>query len=154
MRKHWIELAAIVLLAVLALVVWFHNAPQESPFKSYFSQAEQFEESQNWELARAAWLFARHHADTMYDQRTVDGNPTFYGRVISGAQVYCDYRVAMTFERQGDYAQAVEQLKQVLATPALTINAYLGSNGAREIAKDLSYVREVQAGSPSPCERG
>jgi len=143
MRTRWLWIAPVV-LAVVLVVVTRDREVKESAYKSFLNQAQQYEDSQNWEMARAAWLFARDNADTLYDQRTVDGNPAFYRKVISGAKVYCDYGIAMTYEREGDYEEAIKRLDVVLATPAETINAYLGPNGAEEIAKDLAYVHEVQ----------
>jgi len=123
-----------VLIAVVATsVVWLLagillNARDTHDYASYSSIAEQHEQQKEWDLAKAAWLSARVNADAISNS-TQEAN---------GRKAYCDYRIGMNYAKEEQDELAIANLKLALATPASDIDSFMGRNGAKGMAEDLS----------------
>ena len=125
---------SLVALLLLVTVLW-RSLPTSAP---YYVIAEQHRDNGEWELERAAWFMAKTNIDTT--------PPARRGEI--GRRAYYEYRIAMTYERQGLYALGIAHLENALAAPASEIDVYVG-NGAEEMQKDLNELVRLAHEGPA-----
>ena len=134
MRKKNIYIVALVAVVALPALWVLLGSNIEKPkvyaYETYCQTAEEHEKENEWDLARAAWLYAKANVDPISNSLPE----------VNGRKAYCEYRIAMTYEREGHIELAIAHIQQALATPAADINCFMGNNGAEEMAKDLSSL--------------
>lgn len=125
-----VTLAALLCFAVVGSV---RLAPTEAPSVPFYDIAEVHEKNGQWKLARAAWFKAKHNL----------GHPSARREV--GRKAYCEYRIGMTYEREGQLALAIAHVQNALRTPASEIDIYMGRNGAKGMQEDLDDLRAAKS---------
>jgi hypothetical protein len=129
-KKIYTLLTAFIFMIILAITMISSRQNSKKQFVDYYSIAELYEQDHNWRSARSAWLLAKANADSI-SQTMSEAN---------GRQAYCDYRIGMTFSREGNRNQAVANIQLALTTQVSDINSFMGHNGATEMKNDLSDI--------------
>lgn len=129
-KKIYALAAAFILMVILAIIQISSRQTSTPQFVNYYKIAEQSEKILDWRPARSAWLLAKANADSI--SQTI--------KEANGRQAYCDYRIGMTYNREGNFKQAIANIKLALVTQASDINSFMGHNGAAEIKNDLSDI--------------
>ena len=124
-NSKWMVVTGIALVIVLVLGVMLVKTL--APRTPFYDRAEEYEKNGQWELARAAWSTAKHNAGYP--------DPSATGKI--GRRAYYEYRIGMTYEREGRNELAIAHVQSALRTPASEINTYMGANGVEEMQKDL-----------------
>ena len=130
--KNYAFAILLIMAAVFSLIKFSADKPKIYQYVVYYNAAEQHEDNMQWRAARSSWLMAKANADAI-SQTTNEAN---------GRQAYCDYRIGMTYDKEGIKHLAIANLKLALETQAADIDCFTGKNGAAGIREDLIMIVE------------